>query len=615
MRIRKSLFLKLVLSSILVVVIAIVLLLSYTYATNVRILKKHAIDGNLKDLHLISDKIDTYLETLELVSAFTYEKDLQSLLTRTSHETDISSMRRLRNFQEFYYKRLVSLNFDGQIRDIYFIYPDGEVLHKGDSIYSDDYDFTSQGWFKEAVDTAGRTVVVDTHDQGYNLPKRYPDMDDGSSGHCISVARRVNEYGRNTLMGVFMMDIDVTELTKILGPLLLSEQSHVYFADGAGKILYSSILEEIGGRLPDDLAAAFSGKPEGSRSGRIFGEDSVTTWIRSQKTGWYLVNINPTQLIISDIAIMKRNIFVMALAAFVLTATVSATYARKIFQPVRTLTDAMRQVRRGKLDMEVAVTSSDEIGYLTTSFNEMLAQIRNLIEDNYLSRLKEKDAQIESLQLQINPHFLYNTLESMNCIAMVREAPEISVISKALANMFRYSIRHSGTMVTVAEELQHINNYMDIQKVRFGQKVTVICNADQDILTCPMIPLILQPLVENSIKYSVETQGMAVHIEIQIYRGTKGIHFCVADDGPGIAADRLAQLEKMLDSQESDKYTDQGKHIGIMNVHSRLRLHYGSSCGLTLDSKAGAYTRVTFVIPLDAIPTENSAQDCQKRLH
>lgn len=615
MRIRKSLFLKLVLSSILVVVIAIVLLLSYTYATNVRILKKHAIDGNLKDLHLISDKIDTYLETLELVSAFTYEKDLQSLLTRTSRETDISSMRRLRNFQEFYYKRLVSLNFDGQIRDIYFIYPDGEVLHKGDSIFSDDYDFTVQDWFREAVDTAGRTVVVDTHGQEYNLPKRYPDMDDGSSGHCISVARRVNEHGKNTLMGVFMMDIDVTELTKILGPLLLSEQSHVYFADEAGEILYSSSLEEIGGRLPDDLTEAFAGVPEGSRNGQIFGEDSVTTWIRSQKTGWYLVNINPTQLIISDIAIMKRNIFVMAMAAFVLTAAVSATYARKIFQPVRTLTDAMRQVRRGKLDLKVAVTSGDEIGYLTASFNEMLAQIRNLIEDNYLSRLKEKDAQIESLQLQINPHFLYNTLESMNCIAMVREAPEISVISKALANMFRYSIRHSGTMVSVAEELNHIRNYMDIQKVRFGQKVAVTYKAEPEILSCPMIPLILQPLVENSIKYSVETQGVAVHIEIRICREADGIHFCVADDGPGIAPDRLAQLEDMLDSQETDKYTDQRKHIGIMNVHSRLRLHYGSRCRLTLDSEVGAFTKVSFVIPQNTGQTENSAQDCQKRPH
>lgn len=597
--IRKSLFLKMVLSSILVVVIAIVLLMTYTYAANVKILKSHAIDGNLKDLHLISEKIDAYLNMLELVSAFTYEKDLQTLLTRTENETSISSMRRLRNFQEFYYKRLVSLNYEGQIKDIYFIYPDGEVLHRGDGIYKTDYDFTRQDWYKQAVDTAGRTVVVDTHAQTYNLPKKYPDMDDGSSGYCISVARRVNSYGRNTLMGVLMMDIDVTELTKMLGPLLLSDQSQVYFSSAYGRILYSADPGEIGSVLPRELSGSFASQPEGSLSGRISGEESVTTWMRSEKTGWYLVNINPTSLILADIAKMKQNLLIMAVAAFGFTAAVSLTYARRVFRPVKALTGAMKQVEQGRLDMEVTVASDDEIGYLSAAFNHMLERIRRLINDNYVSRLREKDAQIESLQLQINPHFLYNTLESMNCIAMVREVDEIRVISKALASMFRYSIRHSGSMVPVSDELNHIRNYMDIQKIRFGKKVEISYMIEPPLLNCRMIPLVLQPLVENSIKYSVEEAGMSIHIEITVKRMGDKLNFCVADDGTGIDRSRLERLRASLDTSEHKGQPDKHSHIGIRNVHSRLRLHYGEGFGLEIDSEKGKFTRVSFDIPYE----------------
>lgn len=604
--IRKSLFLKMVVSSILVVVIAIALLVSYTYATNVRVLKTHAIDGNLKDLHLISEKIDAYLNMLELVSAFTYEKDLQTLLTRTGNESSITSMRRLRNFQDFYYKRLVSLNYEGQIKDIYFIYPDGEVLHRGDGIYRTDYDFTRQDWYQRAVDTAGRTVVVDTHAQTYNLPKKYPEVDDGSSGHCISVARRVNSYGRNTLMGVLMMDIDVTELTKMLGPLLLSDQSQVYFSGASGKILYSVNTDEIGATLPRELVQSFEKQEEGSRSGQIAGQESVTTWMRSDKTGWYLVNINPTSLILADIATMKRNILLMAAAAFVLTAAVSLTYARRIFRPVGTLAKAMKQVEQGRMDIEVTVASDDEIGYLSAAFNHMLARIRRLINENYVSRLKEKDAQIESLQLQINPHFLYNTLESMNCIALVREVDEISVISKALASMFRYSIRYSGATVPVSDELNHIRNYMNIQKIRFGNRVAVTYEMVPEVMDCLMIPLILQPLVENAIKYSVEEAGMIVHICISIKKQADGLHFCVTDDGTGIEQNRLEQLRAELRQADNEGRKSKRGHIGLINVHSRLRLRYGESCGLEIDSEKDNFTCVSFVIPY-----EKSAPDCQ----
>ena len=157
---RKSLFWKMTGSTLCIVAAAFVILMGYTYQINVGILKSNEIQNNQKNLSLISEKIDDYLNMLELVSAFTYENDLQMLLTRTNAETDITAMRRLRNFQNFYYRRLVSLDYDRQIQDIYFIYPDGETLHKGNGILDRNCDLTEYDWYDEAVKAGGRTIVA-----------------------------------------------------------------------------------------------------------------------------------------------------------------------------------------------------------------------------------------------------------------------------------------------------------------------------------------------------------------------------------------------------------------------------------------------------------------------
>ncbi|MBS6814386.1 MAG: hypothetical protein KH356_16120 [Lachnospiraceae bacterium] len=160
MNIRRSLLVKIVLSFVSIMLSAVVIISAFTYYGNVEILKKHAFENNDMELSIISEKIDSYLEMLDLVSAFTYESELQELLSRVEEESAITSMRRLRGFQQFYYKRLVSLNFEGEISDIYFIYPDGEVLHQGEGIYDPSYDFTQQEWYEETVRNSERQTLL-----------------------------------------------------------------------------------------------------------------------------------------------------------------------------------------------------------------------------------------------------------------------------------------------------------------------------------------------------------------------------------------------------------------------------------------------------------------------
>ena len=599
MNIRRSLLVKIVLSFVSIMLSAVVIISAFTYYGNVEILKKHAFENNDMELSIISEKIDSYLEMLDLVSAFTYESELQELLSRVEEESAITSMRRLRGFQQFYYKRLVSLNFEGEISDIYFIYPVGEVLHQGEGIYDPSYDFTQQEWYEETVRNSERTNIVNTHRQEYNLSGRYHTQGVYNGNYYISAAKRINKLNGMEMMGVLFMDINIKKLEEMLDPLYIGNDSEVWFADENGLCVYSQDREELGMKLPFsiDQYRTDSGEDSGNFTIVVNDVEKLVSYKRSSKTGWYLVSAKPTQVVISDISLLRRNIFLVSAAAFILAVLLAVSFARRFFRPVRALAGAMKEVQEGKLDIRVDVYSEDEIGYLTNTFNHMVIRIKKLIEDNYLIRLREKDAQIEALQLQINPHFLYNTLESMSCIAYVHEVEEISIMSRALADMFRYSIRRSGSLVTVEEELNHIRNYMKIQKVRFGKKVTVDYQVEERILHCRIIPLILQPLVENSIKYGVEVKMVPVDIVIHVAYDEEQIAFIIEDNGSGIREEKRKELLRVMRAGAEMDVLEKHAHIGIVNVNSRLVYQYGEASGLHIESQEGCFTKISFHIP------------------
>ena len=514
-------------------------------------------------------------------------------------ESAITRMRRLRSFQQFYYKRLVSLNFEGEISDIYFIYPDGEVLHQGDGIYDVTYDFTKEEWYKKAEKNQEQTIIVNTHRQEYNLSGKYHTQGAFNGNYYISVAKRINSLNGMEMMGVLFMDINIKKLDEMLNPLYIGKESESWFADSDGVCVYSKEREEIGRPLPFSFGE--NRKDSKAESGNFTfvadGVEKLVSYKRSSKTGWYLVSAKPTQVVISDIALLRRNILFVSAAAFVLAVFMAVSFSRRFFRPVKALAGAMKEVQEGKLDICVDVQSEDEIGYLTKTFNHMVRRIKKLIEDNYLIRLREKDAQIEALQLQINPHFLYNTLESMSCIAYVHEVAEISVMSRALADMFRYSIRRSGTLVTIEDELNHIRNYMKIQKVRFGKKVNIDYRIQPEILQEKIIPLILQPLVENSIKYGVEVKMVPVDIVISIMQEEDDIVFRIEDNGSGISAEKQRELFRSMRAGDHPGALEKNAHIGIVNVNSRLIYQYGEISGLQIESEEGHFTKIGFQIP------------------
>ena len=589
MNIRRSLLVKMVLSFVSIMLSAVVIISAFTYYGNVEILKKHAFENNDMKLSIISEKIDSYLEMLDLVSAFTYESELQELLSRVEEESAITSMRRLRGFQQFYYKRLVSLNFEGEISDIYFIYPDGEVLHQGEGIYDPSYDFTQQEWYEETVRNSERTNIVNTHRQEYNLSGRYHTQGVYNGNYYISAAKRINKLNGMEMMGVLFMDINIKKLEEMLDPLYIGNDSEVWFADENGLCVYSQDREELGMKLPFsiDQYRTDSGEDSGNFTIVVNDVEKLVSYKRSSKTGWYLVSAKPTQVVISDISLLRRNIFLVSAAAFILAVLLAVSFARRFFRPVRALAGAMKEVQEGKLDIRVDVYSEDEIGYLTNTFNHMVIRIKKLIEDNYLIRLREKDAQIEALQLQINPHFLYNTLDAISALALMEENEKCFQMIQALGNFYKNSLNSGLDYISVEDEIGCIESYITILNTRYENQIAISYDIEDVVKHEKVLKLLLQPLVENAVHHGLNGEGG--NIEIKVFEQEDEIIFIVSDDGVGMSDEKI---EDILAGR-----TVTGKSgFGLYSLIQRIRLTYGIENPVIIQSEVGVGTEIIVTI-------------------
>lgn len=237
---------------------------------------------------------------------------------------------------------------------------------------------------------------------------------------------------------------------------------------------------------------------------------------------------------------------------------------------------------------------TDEIGILGTSFNHMIEKINNLINELYVEKQIRLEAQLKSLQEQIKPHFLYNTLDTISWLARAHDAMDVVQLIDALTNMFRVGLSSGHDYIALREEKRHVVNYLYIQKVRYGERLKYeieIPEAYEDII----VPkLILQPLVENAIYHGVKLKRAGGTIRITARADSQRLWLIVRDDGAGIPASRLADIRGWLENPDS---RDGHAGFGLSYMEERIELSYGSRYGLSIDSREGEFTEVVICLP------------------
>ena len=360
--------------------------------------------------------------------------------------------------------------------------------------------------------------------------------------------------------------------------------------DQDGIINFHPQEELVGSRMDGGIAQEVLAKEKGNFVYKNDISSKLIVFSRSDVTGWFLVAEIPYDAIFNPIFEIKNAILWIIGLSILFVIIFSLIIARQISKPLNTLIMRMEKVIQHDFYPYENDYGYGEVAVLGKKFENMVSEINKLINEIYISKVRQREAEFEALRSQINPHFLHNALQLIKAEAVMNDNYEISRIITSLGYLLRYSIDNKRDMVTIDEEIDYIRYYMDIYKRRFGEKFDFIIKVDENIRDYLMPKLILQPIVENSIKHGFKDIKSGGIINIAVNEQEESIFFHIIDNGQGITKERL---ERILSSFEEGKELN----VGLYNVNYRLVLKFGSQSRLNISSEYGKYTHVSFEIP------------------
>ncbi|MFV9566887.1 sensor histidine kinase [Thermoanaerobacter mathranii] len=547
------LYKKILLSYILIIVIPLIMVAAITGNITSRYINEEVRKSTFQTLNQANKNISKMLENMKNTILYvSMNKELQYNLSRNDKETpfqinrEVTAIRNSILYPGIFNKNYSSIEIFALRKNQYPM-----RLEQNDVMSSKVVE--DKEWYKKTIQLNGRLYWYINNDFGKQM---------------ISVSRLVFDVKNFTKpIAVISVDMDMSKIASIISDIHLGKTGKVYLVDDKGELIYSedkSFLYPYTTKLYNSS----------SRSNFITmnGNKIMVIYNTLPQNGWKLVGMIPLNELNEKAKMIRNFIYLTALLSVVIAALISLYFSYSISQPIIKLATEMKRVEKGNFNISVEENWDGEIGVLYSSFNYMIKRINELIHEVYLSKIKEKDAELKALQAQINPHFLYNTLDTVNWLAVKHNAPEISKIVNSLASILRYSINKGNDVTTVDKELKHVESYITIQKIRFKDKFEVSFNIDKRILHYKTIKLILQPLVENAIIHGIETYEGKGKILINGYLDDGKIVFEVINNGNPIDLD---VVNKLLDSPSEDKDS-----YGIQNVNERIRLYYGEEYGL-----------------------------------
>ncbi|MEC0183606.1 sensor histidine kinase [Paenibacillus peoriae] len=420
----------------------------------------------------------------------------------------------------------------------------------------------------------------------------------------FTLHRAIRNIPSSETLGVLAIDVRLEPLRSICRQLYNADTEELFLVDRHGTIIYSGNEAAIGTRWKESgLLNRISnegghGVIEDDTALHVYGK------LDASLSGWTLVKKIPNRTLYLRATRLTQINVVIASTALLLVIVATLWISIKITEPIKRLTRYINQIQSGQLDVDIRAMSNDEIGVLSRSFRQMMDTINNLILREYKLELANKTHQLKALQAQINPHFLYNTLQSIGTLALQHEVPRIYSLLSSLAKMLRYNMR-DHTVVTLKEEAEHVRQYLDLQKERFGEQLEVTYQWDDEVLNDPVPKMILQPLVENYFKHGADPRLGPGKIHITGCRIHEGmVRIKVENNGASIPQGELEQLQHMLKrplKAYEEPNTSEQDSIGLRNVLLRIQLHSeDGSNTLSVDNVLPHGVRYTLEIRTEA---------------
>jgi two-component system, sensor histidine kinase YesM len=398
----------------------------------------------------------------------------------------------------------------------------------------------------------------------------------------VSIVKAVTGAADGKVLGAILVDMRLSAIEELFTASPMGKGGFLFIADSSGEMVYSPVNEVVY-RIPLESLA----EDDSSVVLRVGGTDYQILALRSSYTGWRALGVFSLAEILREVMMIRYWTYVIGGMTMALAIVAAFFFTSSIAAPVLDLRSLMKRVEHGDLSVRFAGAAGDEIGELGHGFNEMIERIQSLIDQVYAEQRSKREAELRILQEQIKPHFLYNTLDTIQWMAQEHRVDDVVRMVGALTSLFRIGLNKGREFISLSDELEHVQSYLCIQKMRYEDKFDYSIACDPALRSRRVLRLMLQPLVENAIYHGIkERRG---HGQLTVEASEAGGDLClsVRDDGVGMDAESLSKLESSLE--------EGGPSIGgygIRNVHERIRLTFGKPYGLSFESAPGEGTVV-----------------------
>ena len=528
----------------------------------------------------MNQNIDSYIDYMENTSYLvSSNEDVQKYLFGDTADPEARD-RILSQFETI-------LDSRSDILNLGIIAENGRMLiNNGQRLTNQDLDIHSQEWYTNALEGRESVYLTSSHVQH---------IISGERPWVITLSRGIRNKEMGTGQekeGVFFIDLNYNAISELCDQSMVGNQGYAFIVDADGNIVYHPQQQQLYNELQTENIDLVMNA----------GSD-IVTWgdginkkmysiSRSEKTGWTVVDCVRVEELLRRSNEAQSIYVLVAIGLMAVALFFSRFVAKSITLPIQRLCDSMERVQEGDFSVsDIVVDSENEIGSLTKSFNVMTQRIHELMAQNIREQEAKRKSELKALQSQINPHFLYNTLDSIIWMAEGKKNEEVVLMTASLARLLRQSISNEDELVSIGQEIEYARGYLTIQKMRYKDKLEFWIEVEPSILNIRLIKLVLQPVIENAIYHGLKYKESRGLLLVKGFMKNGNAVLQVIDDGVGMDQETLDHI------YERHKVNYHSNGVGIYNVQKRLQLYYGNEYGIVYESKPGEGTTATITIP------------------
>ncbi|WP_029505440.1 cache domain-containing sensor histidine kinase [Lachnoclostridium phytofermentans] len=570
-----------ILVSFLVLIIPMIVIatrISMTYTENSVVM--NSMEYTTQLITQMNSDVDSYIGYMENISQLIMmDGDVHTFLNNAYEELEIRQLAKDRVINQFE----TILDIRNDITNLAIIGTNGRyLLNRGKDEINPYIDVKQKEWYKKAIEGNGNIYISSSHVQN---------IVNGSYQWVVSLSRAIIDRQNGEVIGALLVDLNYNVINNLCKKITLGNKGYLFLLDEQGNIIYHPKQQLIYNGLINEMTLEVKECKENYFLTEGLKEKKLYVISRSEKTGWTAVGVANASELFEQRTQTQKLYLISTVIILLIAMLLSILIARAITRPIKKLRDSMKEVEKGNFHEKVDTYGSDEIANLGKSYNIMIQTVEELLETQVKDQEQKRKSELRALQAQINPHFLYNTLDSIVWMAEEGKNQEVVTMTASLAKLFRQSISNEAEEVTLRQEIDYVRNYLIIQKMRYKEQLNYDIQVPESILNYFVIKLVLQPLVENALYHGVKYKEGGGTILVDGYETESTVVLQVIDDGIGMDVEELSHIF------EKRKSTQKTNRVAVRNIHNRIQLHYGKEFGLNFESRKGYGTKVKVILP------------------